>query len=213
LVSERKPNTKFLFKMKKTLLQILAVVLFAALATSCAKLPQAELDAAKAAIESAKVMETNRYLADEFVALEDSLNAANVAIEAQKSKMFLSRDYKSIKEQLVAIATDVEALKARTEERKAQVRTEVQDTLVVLTALIEENKTLLAKAPKGKEGKAALEAIQNDITVLEASVAEINTLITNGDYMTAQDKTTASKVKAEAIKEELMNAISKTRRR
>ncbi len=199
--------------MKKTLLQILAVVLFAALATSCAKLPQAELDAAKAAIESAKVMETNRYLADEFVALEDSLNAANVAIEAQKSKMFLSRDYKSIKEQLVAIATDVEALKARTEERKAQVRTEVQDTLVVLTALIEENKTLLAKAPKGKEGKAALEAIQNDITVLEASVAEINTLITNGDYMTAQDKTTASKVKAEAIKEELMNAISKTRRR
>lgn len=212
-------NQKFTFhfkkltQMKKTLFQIFAVVLFAALTTSCAKLPQAELDAAKAAVESAKAMETNRYLADEFVALEDSLNAANVAIEAQKSKMFLSRDYKSIKEKLVVIATDVEALKARTEERKAQVRTEVQDTLVVLTALIEEDKALLAKAPKGKEGKAALEAIQNDITVLEASVSEINTLITNGDYLTAQDKTTASKVKAEAIKEELTAAISKTKRR
>jgi len=199
--------------MKKILLQIFAVVLFAALATSCAKPPQTELDAAKAAVESAKAMETNRYLADEFVALEDSLNAANVAIEAQKSKMFLSRDYKAIKEKLTVIATDVEALKARTEERKAQVRTEVQDTLVVLVALIDEDKALLAKAPKGKEGKEALEAIQNDITVLEASVNEINTLIANGDYMTAQDKTAASKVKAEAIKEELATAISKTRRR
>jgi hypothetical protein len=78
--------------------------------------------------------------------------------------------------------------------------------------LIQEDKDLLVKAPQGKEGKAALEAIQNDVTVLDASVAEINTLITNGDYLTAQDKTSAAKVKALAIKEELSTAISKRRR-
>lgn len=190
-----------------------ALVLMIVLATGCAKLPQVELDAATAALDSAKVVEANRYLADEFNALQDSLNSANVEIEAQKSKLFISRNYKAITEKLVNITTSVEGLKVRAEERKIQVRTEVQDTLVVLNELILEDKALLAKAPKGKEGKAALEAIMNDITVLEASVAEINTLITNGDYLTAQDKTNASKAKAEAIKEELTAAIGKTRRR
>ncbi|HBG24269.1 MAG: hypothetical protein A2X17_08200 [Bacteroidetes bacterium GWF2_41_61] len=190
-----------------------ALVLMIVLATGCAKLPQAELDAATAALDSAKVVEANRYLADEFNALQDSLNSANVEIEAQKSKLFISRNYKAITEKLVNITTSVEGLKVRAEERKIQVRTEVQDTLVVLNELILEDKALLAKAPKGKEGKAALEAIMNDITVLEASVAEINTLITNGDYLTAQDKTNASKAKAEAIKEELTAAIGKTKRR
>jgi hypothetical protein len=190
-----------------------ALVLMIVLATGCAKLPQVELDAATAALDSAKVVEANRYLADEFNALQDSLNSANVEIEAQKSKLFISRNYKAITAKLVNITTSVEGLKVRAEERKIQVRTEVQDTLVVLNELILEDKALLAKAPKGKEGKAALEAIMNDITVLEASVAEINTLITNGDYLTAQDKTNASKAKAEAIKEELTAAIGKTKRR
>jgi len=190
-----------------------ALVLMVVLATGCAKLPQAELDAATAALDSAKVVEANRYLADEFNALQDSLNAANVEIEAQKSKFFITRSYKAVTEKLVKITADVDGLKARTEERKIQVRTEVQDTLVVLNNLIVEVKGLLAKAPRGKEGKAALEAIQNDITVIEATVTEINTLITNGDYLTAQDKTNASKAKAEAIKEELTAAISKTKRR
>jgi len=195
--------------MKKILFQISTVLLMAVLVIGCAKAPKAELAAANAAIDSAKVVEANRYLATEFNALQDSLNAVNVAVEAQKSKLFFSRDYKSINEKLVVITSEIGALKAKTEERKAQVRTEVQDTLNVLNGLILKDKALLAKAPKGKEGKAALEAIQNDITVLDATVTEINTLITNGDYLTAQDKTTAAKVKAEAIKEELSTAIAK----
>lgn len=195
--------------MKKILFQISTVLLMAVLVIGCAKAPKAELAAANAAIDSAKVVEANRYLATEFNALQDSLNAVNVAVEAQKSKLFFSRDYKSINEKLVVITSEIGALKAKTEERKAQVRTEVQDTLNVLNELILKDKALLAKAPKGKEGKAALEAIQNDITVLDATVTEINTLITNGDYLTAQDKTTAAKVKAEAIKEELSTAIAK----
>ena len=198
--------------MKKILFQISTVLLMAVLVIGCAKAPKAELAAANAAIDSAKVVEANRYLATEFNALQDSLNAVNVAVEAQKSKLFFSRDYKSINEKLVVITSEIGALKAKTEERKAQVRTEVQDTLNVLNELILKDKALLAKAPKGKEGKAALEAIQNDITVLDASVTEINTLITNGDYLTAQDKTTAAKVKAEAIKEELSTAIAKRSR-
>ena len=199
--------------MKKLFFQLSALVLVAALVTSCAKPPQAELDSAKASLEAAKLVEANRYLADEFNALQDSLNAASVAIETEKSKSFISRSYGTIAEKLVKITADADVLKSKVEERKAQVRAEVQETLVALSALIAENKVLLAKAPKGKEGKAALEAIQTDITVIEASVNEVNTLISNGDYLTAQDKVNASKAKAESIKAELEAAIAKVKRR
>lgn len=199
--------------MKKLFFQLSALVLVATLVTSCAKPPQAELDSAKASLEAAKLVEANRYLADEFNALQDSLNAASVAIETEKSKSFISRSYGTITEKLVKITADADVLKSKVEERKAQVRSEVQETLVALSALIAENKVLLAKAPKGKEGKAALEAIQTDITVIEASVNEVNTLISNGDYLTAQDKVNASKAKAESIKAELEAAIAKVKRR
>jgi hypothetical protein len=199
--------------MKKIGFLTSGLILMIVLATGCAKLPQVEQDAAKAAVEASKSVEANRYLAAEFNALQDSLNATNVALEAEKSKFFISRDYKEVTAKLVQITADAEALTLRTEERKAEVRTEVQDALTALSALIQEDKDLLAKAPKGKEGKAALEAIQTDITVIEASVNEINTLIANGDYLTAQDKVNASKVKAESIKEELSAAIAKTKRR
>lgn len=199
--------------MKKIVFHLSALAFVVLLATGCAKLPQVELDAAKASLDSAKLVEANRYLAAEFNALQDSLNAATVALEAEKSKSFIVRNYDAVKEQLVKITADAQALKVQAEERKAQVRDEVQQSLAALTALIAENKELLAKAPKGKEGKAALEAIQSDITVIEASVSEINTLVANGDYLTAQDKVNASIAKAEAIKEELNTAIAKVRRR
>ena len=198
--------------MKKNAIQLTVLSLVLFMVTSCAKLPQVELDAAIASLETAKSVEANRYLASEFNALQDTINAVTVAIEAEKSKFFISRDYDAIKEKLVKVSENANELKVKAEERKAQIRDEVQQTLVALSSLIEENKVLLAKAPKGKEGKAALEAIKSDITIIEASVNEINTLINNGDYLTAQDKVNASKSKAEAIKEELNKAISKVRR-
>jgi endonuclease I len=199
--------------MKKNILQIAALALVVFVASSCAKVPQVEVDSAKASVEAAKAVEANRYLAADFNALNDSLNAATVAIETEKSKFFITRDYDAIKNQLIKISADADVLKIKAEERKAQVREEVQQSVVALNQLIVEDKALLAKAPKGKEGKAALEAIQSDITMIEASVNEINTLIGNGDFLTAQDKVKASTVKAESIKEELNNAIAKTKKR
>jgi hypothetical protein len=199
--------------MKKNLFGFTTVIaLVLLLVSGCAKAPQVELDAAKASMEAAGSVEANRYLAEEYNSLQDSLNAVTVAIEAENSKSFMSRDYDAITEKIVKITTDSDALKLKVEERKVQVRDEVQNSLVELTTLITEDKELLTKAPKGKEGMTALEAIQSDITIIEASVNEINTLISNGDYLTAQDKVNASKAKAEAIKEELTTAISKVRR-
>ena len=60
-----------------------------------------------------------------------------------------------------------------------------------------------------KEGKEALEAIQSDLALFEASLAEVSTLIAGGDYLTALDKVKAAKEKATSLKTELEEAIAR----
>jgi len=199
--------------MKKNIFKIALLSVAVMVVSSCSKLPEVELENAKKAVEELKAVEANRYLSAEFNALQDSLNAANVAVETEKSRFFLVRNYDAAKNQLVRIVTAAGELKTKNEEKKAAVRQEAQQNIADVNTLIAENKELLKKAPKGKEGKAALEAIQSDINTIEASVNEVNTLLNNGDYLTANDKAKALKTKAESIKEELNNAIAKTKKR
>jgi len=200
--------------MKKRLyLMVLGLGAIVMLTTSCAKLPQEELDAAKASVEAAKAVEADRYIPAEFNALQDSLNKANTMIEEQKSKFSLFRSYKDAK----ALLTNVIAMGATVKDnaviRKEEVKKEVEAALTDITAQIDEVKKLIKKAPRGKEGKAALEAIQSDLAGVEVTMTEVNTLVTNGDYLTAQEKVNAAKQKLVSLKTELEEAIAKKKGR
>ncbi|MBN1199739.1 MAG: hypothetical protein JXA23_10340 [Bacteroidales bacterium] len=198
--------------MKKRMLYFLVGIgSIMMLTTSCAKLPQEELDSANAAVEAAKSVEAHRYLAADFNALQDSLNKAMTMIETQKSKFSLFRSYKDAKALLAEVTTMADKLKEDAVVRKEEVKNEVQTTLTEVNALIAEVKTLITKAPRGKEGKAALEAIQTDLAGVEATLTEIETLVTNGDYLTAQEKVNAAKEKTTSLKTELEEAIAKAK--
>ena len=72
--------------MKNKLFLAIATVAVAALMAGCAKVPQEALDAAKAALETAKTAQTDVYFPAEFAALNDSLTVMLQNIETQKSK-------------------------------------------------------------------------------------------------------------------------------
>jgi len=200
--------------MKRNLfMMLIGLSAIMVLTTSCAKLPQEDLDAATASVEAAKAAEAHRYLPAEFNALQDSMNKVNTMIEAQKSKFALFRSYKEVKTLLGTITTMGATLKEDAAVRKEEVKNEVQTALTETTTLIEEVKALITKAPRGKEGKAALEAIQTDLAGVEASLTEVSTLVNNGDYLTAQEKVNAAKTKTESLKAELEEAIAKTKRK
>jgi hypothetical protein len=198
--------------MKKSLFTKLAVLgAVVVLFTSCAKVPQVDIDNAKAAIEAAKAAEANRYVPADFNKAQDTLNAALAAVENQKSKFALFRSYKESKKLLVSTVNLANKAKENAAIRKEQVKQEVMQSLTDAQTLVTEIKELITKAPKGKEGKAALEAIQADLALVEASLTEVTTLANNGDYLTAQDKVNAAKVKATSLKTELEDAITKTK--
>ena len=194
---------------RNVLLTIVALAGMALMFTSCAKLPEMEIANAKAAVEAAKAAEADRYVPAEYRAVQDSLNSAMTEIENQKSKFALFRSYKKVTVKLANVETLANTVKENAGVKKEEVKNQAQQTLAEATTLVAEVKDLIMKAPKGKEGKEALEAIQSDLALVEASLAEVSTLINNGDYLTALDKVKAANEKGLSLKDELETAIAK----
>lgn len=187
---------------------VLGLIAVALIFASCGKLPQAEMDAAKTALEQAKTAQADLYLQADFFALQDSLNATVVAIEEQKSKTF--GNFKATTEKLNEISAQAAELVAKTEARKEEIKTEVASAQSAIAALQLENNQLFDLAPKGKEGKEALEAIKADIDGVNVSVSEVPVLIESGDLLNAQTKMKAAQEKAAEINSELKTALEKT---
>ncbi|MBN2744791.1 hypothetical protein LX69_02740 [Breznakibacter xylanolyticus] len=183
------------------------VVLFA----SCAKVPQAAIDGAQAAVDSAKIAEAAVYVPEQLTALEDSMKSALAEVETQKSKFFAN--YDKAASTLTWVSANAGQVAQNAVTRKAQLKEEIVAVIAEVTASLAENKELVAKAPKGKEGKAALEAINSELSVVEATIAECQTAYDNGQYVGTIDKIKAAKDKAASIKEELTAAIDKTKKK
>jgi hypothetical protein len=193
--------------MKKNILKGLATLGLVVLLTSCDKVPQPEIDAAKASVEEARVAGADVYLPGELTAVEDSLNSVVTAIEAKKSKWFVKFDAE--RAALTGISTMAVEVKANTEKRIAELTLEINTAIEEAKALLATNKELVAKAPKGKGGAAVLEEIKNDINVLDGAVAEAASLLASGKLIDAKAKVDAVKTQATDIKTELEEAIAK----
>ncbi|MBN1652072.1 MAG: hypothetical protein JW857_12135 [Bacteroidales bacterium] len=184
-----------------------ALLLSGLLMGGCAKAPQAEIDATNAAIENAQLAEANIYLPEAFAALQDSMNVINVAIETQKSKMFGS--YTAIKEKLGLVQAKAIEVENNSIAKKEQLTNEVNDLYTQLLAMAAENNELVNKAPKGKEGKAAIEAIKSELSVIETEVSALPQLLESGNILDAHAKALAAEEKAQSINSELKAVIEK----
>jgi hypothetical protein len=193
--------------MKKMIRFFSVVLMFVVVTTACNKVPQVELDAANAAVTEAKAAGADIYLPEQFKALSDSMSAVTEAIEVQKSKLF--GKYADIKVKLASYTEQAAALQAETAVKKEEIKAEVTAAIETINGLVASNKELLAKAPKGKEGKAAIEAIEGELTVIEGSVAEISSLLEADNLLGAQSKAKAAIEKGNQINAELTEVIEK----
>ncbi len=186
-------------------LSALAIALF--VFSGCAKVPQAEIDNANVAIEAAKTAQADVYVPEAFAALQDSMNVAVTSIEAKKSKLFKS--YKNEKAQLINVVAISEDVKAKTEARINELKAEIQQTLTDITTIVEENKTLITQAPKGKGGSTVLMAIKAEIATIETSAAEVQAAVGTESFIATLDKAKAVKEQASNINNELKVVIEK----
>jgi hypothetical protein len=194
--------------MKNRFFLVIATVAAVALMTSCAKVPQASLDAAKAAIETAKTAQADVYFPAEFTALNDSLTVMLQNIETKKAKT--AKDFKLIKTNADAITLQAGELGNKVEAKKAEVKAGAETMMTDVKNLLAEAKALLLKAPKGKEGKAVLDEMKNEIAVVETSLTDAQALYDGGtNYVQVVDKVKAATETLNGIIAELKAAIVK----
>jgi hypothetical protein len=195
----------------KLLLSLSAFAIAMFVLSGCAKLPQVEIDNANLAIQAAQTAGADIYVPEAFAALQDSMNATTASIEAKKSKLFKS--YKKEKAQLISWVQLGNDVKLKTEARIEELKTEIQNTLAEVTALVAQSKELVAQAPRGKEGTTALMAIKADIATIETSVGEVQAAVGTESYIATLDKAKAVKEQAVAINTELTTVIEKYKSR
>jgi hypothetical protein len=193
--------------MKNKVLMGLAALAMVAFLSSCGKVPQAKIDATNAAIESAKVAEANVYVPAEFAAVQDSMKAINAAVEVQKSRMF--KKFGPVTVKLDETLAAAEKAQANAVTKKAEVKKEVETLIAGIKTVIEENKKLFVRAPRGKEGAQVLEQMKAEMATVETSVTEAQALYDKGSFMDASNKVKAAKETADKINGELKTAIKK----
>lgn len=198
--------------MKNRLFLVFAMVMMAILASGCGKMPQESIRAAKSAVDAAKNAQADIYMASEYKALEDSLNVMMQKIEAENSKFM--KDFGEVKTQLEALTVQAEKVTAAVPAKKEAVKTEAETMVTTIKDNLAATRTLLAKAPLGKEGRAAITQITGELNVIETRVKEVEAALREDiNYAEALDRLNAAQKSVTDINTELTEAIAKKKGR
>jgi hypothetical protein len=187
----------------------LCIAALAVISVGCAKAPEELVTMTRSVIDSVQVAEVEKYAPEQYKAAKDSLAAAMAEIEKQNAKFALTRKYDKAEVQLKTAGDLARTAAQEAVATKARFKAEAEDMMAQLTAAIAEAKTLIDQAPRGKEGRAALELIKSDVAALEMTATEVTGAMAKEDFIGAREMARAGLEKINAINTELKTAIEK----
>lgn len=189
-------------------LALLVVVVAMALA-GCSKLPEETVTTAETAMATAKQAEADKYAPDMMQMAQDTLNAAMAAKAEQDAKMGIMRSYGETKRLLEKSAELGAQAQEAAAMKKEQVRNEVSAMLAEARMALDSCGAALAKAKPGKDNKAELELMKNELAGLNTSYAEAQAKFDSGAYLESQLQLSAVVEKARNMSAQLAAASSR----
>ncbi len=199
--------------MKSILFVLSLIIASALLFAACGSAPTAEIDATKGAVAAVQTDDVRTYAPESLKTAEEGLSSALAEVQTQDSKFALSRDYKQSTDMLKKAKDLAEKAQSEAQANKAKAKGDAETLIASLSPLIDEAKNTLAKAPKGKDTKADIEAMQGDLVLAEEAMNEANTALAGEKYMDALTKANSAKEKASAVIEQVKAAQEKARGR
>lgn len=201
--------------MRKNVIVGLMLLVVAVLAVGCAKPPQQEIDAAKAALSAAEQAEAPKYAAEAWDKAQQAMNLVNTELEAQQAKFALFRSYSKAK-QLIADALNAanaakEAGIAGKEKAKNEARAAIDAAKGVVTNATELLATLEKCRRKPKDMKKDLEMMKGNLDGFGAQVTELEGAFTREDFFGAKAQAESLKGQVDAMINDLNNAKTKIR--
>ncbi len=184
--------------MKKNRKLLGLAILVIALIISCGKLPQTQIDTAKAALDSLIAHGADKILPEDFSVLQDNLDDALKMVEAQNSKMFKS--FGDAKEKLAGVIDDAEDLAKKNDERKAALLEEIEDLIKEIGTINNDSKNMIPKTGNVTSQQLVL---RKEAYAVDSSLDEIRTMVEENDLVVALEKLEELQKEAERINSEL----------
>lgn len=200
--------------MKNRKLAVLGVAaLTLVVAAGCAKPPQQEIDALKAAMTGAEQAEAPKYASDAWSNAQQAMNAVNAEVEAQANKFALFRSYTKTKELIAAANQSAEAAKQAGVAGKEAARNAANDALTgargSLDAATAAMAELAACKRKPKDFKKDMEMMQATLDGYAAQVAGIESAIASEDFFGARSQAESLKASVDTLVSDMQGAKEK----
>lgn len=184
--------------MKKNGYLLGMAILVIALIFSCGKLPQAEIDAARAAIDSLVANGADKILTEDFEAIQNNLDDALEMIQEQSSKMFKS--FGDVKEKLSGVVENSEGLIEKVNNKKEELMAEVRELMAEIGTINNDSKNMI---PKTGKISAQQMILRKDAYAVDTALEDVKTMLDENDIIKALDKLKELKEEADRIYAEL----------
>jgi len=202
--------------MKNRKLAVLGVAaLILVVAAGCAKPPQQEIDALKAAMTAAEQAEAPKYAADAWNGAQQAMNAVNAEVEAQANKFALFRSYTKTKELIAAANQSAEAAQQAGRAGKEAAMNAANEALAGAQGSLEAATAMMAELGacrrKPKDFKKDMEMMQATLDGYAAQVAGIESAIASEDFFGARSQADSLKASVDTLVSDMQGAKEKIR--
>lgn len=195
---------------KRNLIVGLMLLVVVAL-VGCAQVPEQAKQATDTAMSDATMAGADKYATESLAAAQALMDQAKAEEAAQTQKFALMRSYKKQEELLAQAKSQFEKAKADAAAGKARAKAEAEQLIGEAKAALDAADAALAKAPMGKDTRADIEAMKNDVATYRMTVTEAEGAMTTEDYLGAKGKAESVKAKAAEIETQVMMAMQKVK--
>lgn len=172
------------FKRKINL--IIAGTCIVYLFSGCAKAPDAELAAAKAALKAAQDVEADKFMSKNFQNVQKVIEEADKEIAKQKSSFFLTRKYTRVTKLLVNATTIATEIAKDAPEAKKNIVAQVTENLALSKSMLKETAEDIKKASRSKD-KSVIEELNAILSTADSAATLAATDFAAGDVLKASE--------------------------
>lgn len=188
---------------------LLVLPVVAVLIAGCSKPPEPEMAAAEQAAQMAQQSQAQKYAPQEWTMAQDTLNAAKAEKAAQDGRFALFRSYGKSKAMFESATALLNTAATNAKAEMERVRKETEEMLNMVRVELDSTAAMVANAPVGKDTKAEIELMKQDLTALQQTLSEAQAEFQRNNFDAARSKAQSIRDRVAAMKTQLEAAMAK----
>lgn len=159
--------------------------------------PQADLDAATAALNAARSAGAEKYASGELSSAQSAYDDAKAAFTAEAEKMF--KDWAAVTPKLADAKNKADRAASAATQAKGRAKTGAESAIAAASTAVQAARASLDAAPAGKGTEGDIEQLRSSLDAADADLNTARSSVSREDFASAVSQANGAKGKAEAV--------------